>query len=159
MTNLDKIKRVFEFRSHTIEHLELTVDPEGLSRKDTDIELKTYLGKCWTLSDDEKTGIVHLLCRIQSDSEDQNAAALALSLRLQGFFGFNDEDDLPVDIKRELLGRNAVSVLFPYLRAAISTITQAAGIQPIVLPVINPTAIEGIGHSLPDSERSADDSQ
>ncbi len=43
MTNLDKIKRVFEFRSHTIEHLELTVDPERLFRKDTEIELKTYL--------------------------------------------------------------------------------------------------------------------
>lgn len=159
MTNLDKIKRVFEFRSHTIEHLELTVDPERLFRKDTEIELKTYLGKSSALSDDGKTGIVRLLCRIQSDSEDKNVAALALSLKLQGFFGFDDEDELPVEVKRELLGRNAVSVLFPYLRSAISTITQAAGIQPIVLPVINPTAIDEVGHSLPESGKPADDSE
>jgi preprotein translocase subunit SecB len=111
------------------------------------------------LSEDQKTGIVRLLCRIQSDSEGKDVSALVLSLKLQGFFGFDDEDKLPVEIKRELLGRNAVSVLFPYLRSAISTITQAAGIQPIVLPVINPTAIDEIGHSSAGSDKSADDNE
>ncbi len=32
---------------------------------------------------------------------------------------------------------NAVAILFPYLRSTISTITSAAGVPPLILPVMN----------------------
>lgn len=32
---------------------------------------------------------------------------------------------------------NAVAILFPYLRSTISTITSAAGMPPLILPVMN----------------------
>lgn len=159
MTGLDKIKRVFEFRSYTIEQLELSIDPERMFRKDEEIELRTFLGRSQVLSGSGDTGVVRLFCRIQSDFQDEDTPTLLLSLTLQGLFGFNDEEELPVEVKKELLDRNAVSVLFPYLRSTISSVTQAAGIQPIVLPIINPAAIDEVSHSPTDSVQSASDSE
>ena len=40
-----------------------------------------------------------------------------------------------------LLEKNAVAILFPYVRAELSLITAQPGMEPIVLPVVNIAAM------------------
>lgn len=58
-------------------------------------------------------------------------------VKVTGFCQIN-ENDPNKDI---LLSENAVSILFPYIRAELSLITAQPGMEPIVLPVLNISAM------------------
>ena len=45
------------------------------------------------------------------------------------------------DNSKILVERNAISIMFPYLRSYITTLTSVPGMQPIVLPPINIAAM------------------
>ncbi len=65
-------------------------------------------------------------------SEKSNS--LKIEVDATGFFkySFIDEQDL-----ENFLFLNAPAILFPYIRAYISTLTTLSGISPIVLPTLN----------------------
>lgn len=42
---------------------------------------------------------------------------------------------------QDLLKVNTLAILFPYLRAAVTSVTSAANVAPVVLPTINVTAM------------------
>lgn len=68
--------------------------------------------------------------------------AYSLSLSIMGVFSVSDEDSQKIDISKEtLLEKNAVSILFPYLRSQITLLTSQPSFQPIVLPPININAL------------------
>lgn len=69
-------------------------------------------------------------------------AAYSLSLSIVGIFSVSDEDEKKIDISKEvLLEKNAISILFPYLRSQITLLTSQPSFQPIVLPPININAL------------------
>jgi len=52
--------------------------------------------------------------------------------------GFTIEMDSENDeLKKTLLHENAVAIMFPFLRTLIATLTTAANIQPLILPIIS----------------------
>jgi preprotein translocase subunit SecB len=63
-----------------------------------------------------------------------------IRVRLLATFCFSEKikaHEIPV-----YLYRNAIAIVFPYLRAFISTMTLQAGIELIILPVLNLSALE-----------------
>lgn len=64
---------------------------------------------------------------------------LKIEIDSVGYFSFENltRDDLP-----NFLYINAPAILFPYLRAYISSLTTLSGIRPIVLPTLNLTALK-----------------
>lgn len=50
---------------------------------------------------------------------------------------FNFDNDLPEDMKNSFFNVNAPAIIFPYVRAYISSITGLSGIKPIILPTLN----------------------
>lgn len=62
------------------------------------------------------------------------ASNLSVSVRLIGFFEAIDADK---DARDSFICRNAPAILFPYMRAYVSTITAQAGISPIIMPTVN----------------------
>jgi len=64
---------------------------------------------------------------------------LKIEIDSVGYFSFENltKDDLP-----NFLYINAPAILFPYLRAYISSLTTLSGIRPIVLPTLNLTALK-----------------
>jgi len=57
-----------------------------------------------------------------------------LSVEVWGFFEVIEE---AIDKVRQFAEINSVAILFPYVRALISTITANANIPPVILPPIN----------------------
>lgn len=58
-----------------------------------------------------------------------------ISIRCKAIFSFNEVstiDDIP-----SFFYNNAIAILFPYIRAFVSTVTLQANIQPLVLPTLN----------------------
>lgn len=80
-----------------------------------------------------------------------------INLLVVAFFGNdqNDSDNAPFSITVEIGGKfatkdekwdhrwdaNAIAILYPYVRAVVSTITAQAGIDTIVLPTVNVAAM------------------
>lgn len=52
----------------------------------------------------------------------------------EGIFGVSGDSSV---IGKSLIERNAIAIMFPYVRSQITLITACPGFQPIVLPPIN----------------------
>lgn len=70
-----------------------------------------------------------------SDSSD----SLKIEIDSIGYFNF---ENLDRDSLSNFLFVNAPAILFPYLRAYISSLTTLSGIRPIVLPTLNLTSLK-----------------
>jgi preprotein translocase subunit SecB len=111
---------------------------ESLSIPNEEFRLNTEFKQESFLTDDEETAIIELSCRIEPELDDKDQEELfEIYVKLVGFFGLegisSESDELD-----DLLSINATAILFPYLRSAISSITQVANIpEPVILPTIN----------------------
>ncbi len=65
---------------------------------------------------------------------DKNKA-LNIDVITIGTFEF--DKDLPEEMKANFFKVNAPAILFPYIRAHVTTLTSLSGIKPIILPTIN----------------------
>lgn len=80
---------------------------------------------------------LHLLTEIKLIYEEKEV--LLLNSYFVGHFStIPGEENMDID---EYMESNAVGLMFPYVREHISSITQKAGISPILLPPINVMAI------------------
>lgn len=66
--------------------------------------------------------------------EDENKS-LFIEVICNGFFEF--DKDITDEERSIFFNTSAPAILFPYLRAYISTLTTLSGIQPVTLPTIN----------------------
>lgn len=73
---------------------------------------------------------VRLLLIIFEDA-DENNYPFEMQIDIEGYFVVGDNKD-NFDFEP-----NAIAILYPYLRAIVSTYTASANIQPLVLPAIN----------------------
>ena len=61
---------------------------------------------------------------------------------LQATMAGNFEVNAPTEkVKREVIEKNTVSIMFPYLRSQITLLSSQPGMKPIVLPPININAL------------------
>ncbi len=66
---------------------------------------------------------------------NDKSESLNIFLNIEGKFEF--DKDLTDSEKESFFKINAPAILFPYVRAYISTLTSLSGINPIILPTIN----------------------
>lgn len=67
--------------------------------------------------------------------EEVEDAPFNMNVEISGFFQLIGEDDIT---KYEA---NAIAIMYPYLRAIVSTYTSAANVAPVILPAINVNAM------------------
>lgn len=60
-----------------------------------------------------------------------------LEVCITGFFTFQEANDLDDQRKENLLSKNAVAILMPYLRSQITLLTAQPEVDTVVLPVFN----------------------
>ena len=63
-----------------------------------------------------------------------------MSVEIEGYFKGNLEDK-DQDIAQ--YSKNAVAILFPYVRALVSTFTANANVTPLILPTVNVNKLLG----------------
>ena len=67
-------------------------------------------------------------------SEDNSIAPYEVDLVINGIFSLSDCKNDEID---EFMNKNAVAILFPYLRSILSTALSAMMIQPLILPLVD----------------------
>lgn len=64
-----------------------------------------------------------------------NSESPAISVDCEGLFVFTDE--LPLDEIPDYFFPNSIAIIFPYVRAFVSTLSLQANYRPIVIPTMN----------------------
>lgn len=72
--------------------------------------------------------------------EEQGIENPYVLIECTGFFKFEDVQD--TDQIPSFFYRNAIAILFPYLRAFVSMVTLQANVAPVVLPTLNLSDLE-----------------
>ena len=60
-----------------------------------------------------------------------------LVVSLTGFFSFSPNDETTEEFQEDLISKNAVAIMMPYLRSQISLITAQPEVDCVVLPPFN----------------------
>jgi len=60
-----------------------------------------------------------------------------IEVSLTGFFSFETSESVDGNVKEELLSKNAVAILMPYLRSQITLLTAQPEVDSVILPVFN----------------------
>ncbi len=121
----------FNFRGITAEELSfklnrVKIDPSAK------LELKPQFARqVRKMNNDPKINLIALTVKIESTEEDPKP--FNVNVTMVGIFEVEAENK---EEERDFIIQ-ATSVVYPYLRAAVTNITSASGISPLNLPVLN----------------------
>lgn len=82
----------------------------------------------------ESDGVYKVSLELHGNKEGE----YTFSIRLDGFFTFEyGKDECSKELEHELITKNAVAILMPYLRSEVSILTAQPGVECVVLPPFN----------------------
>ena len=81
--------------------------------------------------DEENNYKVTLILR--ADKKDEYEFLISLS----GFFMIENNENLEDTLKQDLISKNAVAIMMPYLRSEAALLTAQPGTDSVVLPIFN----------------------
>lgn len=58
-------------------------------------------------------------------------------ISLTGFFSFSGDEEVDDETKNELISKNAIAIIMPYLRSQVSLLTAQPEVECVVLPPFN----------------------
>lgn len=70
---------------------------------------------------------------LDCDKEDE----YTINIKLTGYFSFDSKESIDEQEKNELITKNAVAIIMPYMRSQISLLTAQPNVDCIVLPPFN----------------------
>lgn len=98
-------------------------------KNDNEIELQFTLG----VSNGKDINIYKVSLGAKGNKREE----YMLEVSITGFFTFQEANDLDDQRKKNLLSRNAVAILMPYLRSQITLLTAQPEVDTVILPVFN----------------------
>jgi preprotein translocase subunit SecB len=116
----------FRFVNYRITESVIKLDPEVEPSDELEVNFEQTIGV------HETENRMRLL--LNTSITDKNNA-LSIAVKAEGYFEF--DEGLDEDMKDGFFNANAPAILFPYIRAYISTLSTLSGIKPIVLPTLN----------------------
>lgn len=132
----------FRFVQYRIEEANFRIDG---SKVDQDNDMSVNLGAAVECDNEKGTSAVTLEANISNHGESFRSF-----VKLTGNFeSANTKED-------ELLkfsAYNGIAILFPYLRAYVTTMTAQAGIQPIIIPTLN---LQKMGDDIVNGKKKED---
>lgn len=115
----------FKFKGYRIIKSDMRIAPAG--------EIEQKLNVTFSGVKDNISGSLYTLdLGVSITNEDKS---IEIEFEMRGFFEFSNELTEPE--KAMFFTGSAPAIMFPYLRAYISTMTSISGIEPIILPTIN----------------------
>ncbi len=118
---------VLKFNRYIVKKVEYITNEEYVSL-DEEVELPFEFESTTTYDNNHME--IELGARIFKNAVEKNYP-FEMYVCLKGFF----EIETSEDIRR--FERNAIAILFPYLRAVVSTYTANANVAPVLLPAMN----------------------
>ncbi len=108
---------------------EVSFERKGFPNKNKDVETQFDVAYTSNQIEDQHYCVS---IRAQASRQDEYIATVQIS----GYIRFAD-DELPERTKQTLLKKNAVSILFPYIRSEMTLLTAQPEVEPVVWPVMN----------------------
>lgn len=116
----------FRFSGYKIIESSINIDPEKEVGQKMSVEFRQ--------TDGVEVG-EHKMHLVLDAHVNDDANALEVHVKALGFFEF--DDNLSEEMKAIFFKTSAPAILFPYVRAYISTLSSLSGIKPIILPTLN----------------------
>ena len=128
---MGKIDGMIRFLNYKVTKVEYQLNTDFVWGEET-IDVKMNTESESSVSEDGKKMIVTLTLRIFDD--EQQKYPFRMIVEIQGAFVLvNDEQEENI----QKYYANALSILYPYARAVVSTYTANANIEPLILPTVN----------------------
>lgn len=121
----------YALRGITAEELTYTINRIKMD-KDTKIEIKPQFSRT-VRRVQENDKIWFLSLEVKVESTEDSPKPFNLKTRLVGVF---EAEEIENEQDRQDLVINMTEIVYPYLRAAVSSLTANAFINPLILPVI-----------------------
>ena len=116
----------FRFVNYRITESAIQIDPEREPNDELEVNFEQTIGV------HETENRMRLLLNTTITDKD---SVLSMAVKAEGFFEFDSE--LDEEMKDDFFNTNAPAILFPYIRAYISTLSTLSGLKPIILPTLN----------------------
>ena len=117
------MEAILEFNGYKLIELIYKGDFDISDKDESDLEVSVGTA----VSDDESKGQVRISVTACDIKNNRMVKAVVL-----GFFGLGD-----IGNKEQILAVNGTAILYPYIRAIISTVTTQDNLPAIILPTVN----------------------
>lgn len=114
----------FQFIKYVVEDASIQINDSNISKR-MNLNLKMQTN----VREDSPACELSLMAELNDESSN-----LRIRVRLTGYFEAIDSD---VTARDGFICRNAPAILFPYLRAYVSTLTAQSGIPAVIIPTVN----------------------
>ncbi len=126
------IRSILQLEQLVFEHIEF----DRLGLKKNEEELSLDFSTSIYGDDDSDYFKVTLMANGLKDREYK------FEIKITGYFYFSQDNEnelLDKDVKKEIITKNTIAILMPYLRSQISLLTSQPNVEPVVLPPFNIT--------------------
>ena len=121
----------YALRGITAEELNYTVNRIKMDRN-TKFEIKPQFSRT-IRKVQENDKLYFVVLEVKVESTEAEPKPFNLKARLVGIF---EAEDVNTDEDRQVLAISTTEIVYPYLRAVVSSLTANAFINPLILPVI-----------------------
>lgn len=129
--NQDTVKSSLIFRDYVVNYVEFKLNKEF---KEVPITIDFNITKNIAF-DEEQSDIAYVTIEtVVFENAEENNYPFSLNVSIEGKFEVQEASEEERDY---LVNNNAVAILFPYVRALISTYTANANVPPLILPPVN----------------------
>lgn len=127
---MEHIKSILEFKNYVVNEV-IYKRNNNFNDKDESISISLNIEP--NIEINENSMIINLIAYIFEGAEENNYP-FEMTVNITGHFEVQGESPRAYQA-------NAIAILYPYIRAIVSTYTSAANIQPLILPAINVNAM------------------
>lgn len=122
----------FQFNDYIVEHCKLNQTGKPISER-----MNFFIQPLGSLNEEKNTFELRLEVKV-SDNEKN----FDLEMTIKGFFSYTTNNK---DLLMKFICSNSPAIMFPYIRAYVSSISSLSGVAPIIMPTLN---MQKIGETL-----------
>lgn len=116
----------FRFKGYKIVESHIESKPEVETSQNLNVEFEQTIG----VNEEGHNMRLEMTANIIDENK-----ALIIKIKALGFFEF--DSDLKPNDKDAFFRTSAPAILFPYVRAYITTLSSLSGVKPVILPTLN----------------------
>ena len=125
------VESVLQLQELSFERLEFKrIGPKN----DNEIEYRLSV----QIGSDSDTGIYKTVLNLKANKKDEYEIEVAI----QGLFLFSSSgEEINDSLKKDLIQKNSVAIMMPYVRSQLTLLSSQPGVDPIVMPPLNINAM------------------
>lgn len=123
---MDNIKSILNMNKLVFDKIEF--DRQGFKNQNQpSYSIETHFAK------NQQENIYRVTLVLKCDKKDEYTFEISLT----GYFSFDSQEEMDENEKNELISKNAVAIIMPYMRSQVSLLTAQPEVDCVVLPPFN----------------------